>query len=252
MPIPIGKEQEFCQAWDSASHQEKLKLAEQYKVSYDTARHWRSDCRVVPTSDSEPNMQMTIEDILGYRPAINLDFVSFDLETSNLNADFSVILSAAIKPFGQDTIIFRADRYPAWQRGLRRNDSGIVRDIVAELRKHAIVITHYGSDGRFDLPFLYAKMVKHGIDPLPTMFGIDSWKIARAKFKISSRRLANLGHFFDIGEKSGVDPNLWMEAVYDGSTEALDKIVEHNIIDVEVLEKLAALSFPYIRSIPKL
>ena len=251
MPIPKGREEEFCQAWDSASHQEKLKLAEKYGVSYDTARHWRSDAKI-PTQELEPNMQMTIEDILGHRPAINLDFVSFDLETSNLNADFSVILSAAIKPFGQDTIVFRADSYPAWQQGRRRNDKDIVQDITDELRKHAVVITHYGSDGRFDLPFLYAKMVKHGIPALPTMFGIDSWKIARAKFKISSRRLANLGHFFDIGEKSGVDPNLWMEAVYDGSTEALDKIVAHNIVDVEVLEKLACLSFPYIKSIPRL
>jgi len=252
LPIPKGKEQEFCQEWDSASHQEKLRLAEKYGVSYDTARHWRSDCREVPTVELEPKMQMTVEEILGHRPAINLDFVSFDLETSNLNADFSVIMSAAIKPFGQEAIVFRADNYPAWGKGRRKDDSGIVRDIRDELGKHAIVITHYGSDGRFDLPFLYAKMVKYGIPVLPTMFGIDSWKIARAKFKISSRRLANLGHFFDIGEKSGVDPNLWMEAVYDGSTEALDKIVEHNIIDVEVLEKLACLSFPYIKSIPRL
>ena len=95
-------------------------------------------------------------------------------------------------------------------------------------------------------------MTKHGVEPLPPMFGIDSWRIAKNNFKVSSRRLKNLAEYFDVGTKGGVEGGLWMDAAYNGSREAMDKIVEHNIIDVEVLEKLACISFHYLKSIPKL
>lgn len=43
-----------------------------------------------------------------------------------------------------------------------------------------------------------------------------------------------------------------MEAAYSGSKEAMDKIVAHNIQDCILLEKLACLTFPFIKSIPRL
>jgi hypothetical protein len=84
------------------------------------------------------------------------------------------------------------------------------------------------------------------------MFGIDTWQIAKKNFKVSTRRLKGLGEFFDIGEKDPVEGNLWMEAAYNGSREAMDRIVAHNIRDVELLERLACISFPYLKSIPRL
>ena len=95
-------------------------------------------------------------------------------------------------------------------------------------------------------------MVKHNLEPLPPMFGIDTWRIAKNNFQVSSRRLQNLVRFFDVGAKGQVEGGLWMSAAYDGSREAMDEIVKHNIVDVEVLEKLACISFPYLKSIPKL
>jgi len=194
-------------------------------------------------------MKVTVDELLTLRPAKELDFISFDIETSNLNADFSILMTACIKPYGKDTIVFRADNYPEWEKD-RANDYRITVDVSNELKKHAVVITHYGQ--YFDIPFLRAKMQKHGLDPLPLMYGIDTWRIAKNNFKVSSRRLKNLGTYFDIGDKEGVEGNLWMEAAYNGSKEAMDKIVEHNVIDVEVLEKLACISFQYLKAIPKL
>lgn len=194
-------------------------------------------------------MTITTPELLDMSPAIHLDFVCFDIETSNLKADFSILMSACIKPYGQDVIVFRADNYPEWTTD-RANDSQIVRDIAQELRKHAIVIGHFSSG--FDVPFLRAKMTKYGLEPLPQMFGIDTWRIAKNNFQVSSRRLKNLVNFFDIGEKDQVEGGTWMEAAYNGSSDALDSIVAHNIVDVKVLEKLACISFPYLRSIPRL
>lgn len=244
--------QAWCDEWDASNHQGKLDMANYCGVSYDTARHWRSDCPIPTMRETgvcPKPMRVTVEQLLGMQPAVNLDFVSFDLETSNLKADFSILLSAVIKPFGQEPVVFRADDYPNWEKN-RGNDKGITEDIAKELKRHAIVITHYGM--YFDIPFLRAKMVRHGLEPLPQMFAIDSWAIARKNFQVSSRRLKNLARFFRIGEKGQVEGDLWIAAAYDGDRKAMDEIVEHNIIDCEVLEKLAAISFPYLKSIPKL
>lgn len=240
----------FVSLWHSYDHAEKLRMCADLDVSYGTARHWLSDYgEAKPPALTAPSMKVSVPELLEMRPAVHLDFVCFDLESSNLKADFSILLAAAIKPYGREPIVFRADNYPEWKTD-RANDSGITKDIADELRKHAIVVAHYGQ--KFDIPFLRAKMTKHRLEVLPPMFGIDSWRIAKNNFQVSSRRLQSLGHFFELGEKGGVDGALWMDAAYNGNREALDKIVEHNIIDVEILEKLACISFPFLKSIPKL
>uniref|UniRef100_A0A6H2A104 Putative RNase_H superfamily protein n=1 Tax=viral metagenome TaxID=1070528 RepID=A0A6H2A104_9ZZZZ len=249
---PEGEEfEDFCKQWDENDHEHKIRLAADYGVTYDTMKHWRSESEVPTRKQVRPEERMVVteDELLGMRPSVQLDFVCFDIETSNLNADFSILLSAAIKPFGKPPIMFRADDYPTWETN-KANDSMITFDISEELKKHAIVIGHYSQ--KFDIPFLRAKMAKHHLEPLPPMFGIDSWRIAKNNFKVSSRRLKNLASYFEVGDKEGVDGGLWMEAAYNGDKEALDKIVEHNIIDVAVLERLAAISFPFLKSIPRL
>ena len=248
---PEEKEFErFCKQWDEVDHDGKLALANLYQVTYDTAKHWRSEGGI-PTRKQvkEPKMTITVPELLSMRPSVNLDFVSFDIETSNLDADFSILLTACIKPYGQEPLVFRGDDYPEWNVD-RDNDKSITTDIAKELRHHAIVIGHYSQ--RFDVPFFRAKMVKHGLEPLPPMFGIDTWRIAKNNFKVSSRRLENLTVFFDLGAKHPVTGRLWMKAAYSGSQEAMDEVVEHNIQDVLLLEKLTCISFPYLKSIPKL
>ena len=242
--------QAFVDTWYKTDHDGKVALAISCEVSYDTAKHWISESGSTRKRVKEkPRMTITVPELLAMRPSVNLDFASFDLETSNLAADFSILLTAAIKPYGQEPIVFRADDYPEWHTN-RANDYKITRAIAEELRKHAIIITHYGL--YFDVPYLRAKMSKHGIEPLPLMYLIDTWSIAKKNFKVSSRRLKGLASYFDIGEKEPVEGELWMAAAYNGSKEAMDRIVKHNIVDVEILEKLACLTFPYTKSIPKL
>lgn len=246
---PEGQEfLEWCKEWDDADHDSKLALCDRFGIAYDTGRHWRSDSGVPLHVVVKPT-RVSIPELLAMRPSVHLDFVCFDIETSNLDADFSILLTACIKPYGQESIVFRADDYPSWSTD-RDNDKAITVAIANELRKHAIVVGHYSQ--RFDIPFFRAKMLKHGVEPLPQMFGIDTWRIAKNNFKVSSRRLENLSTYFDLGLKHPVTGRLWMKAAYSGSREAMDEIVEHNIQDVELLEQLTCISFPYLKSIPKL
>lgn len=238
---------EWCREWDTADHSDKVTICQQYGINYGTGRHWRSGCSV-PYSDTLIT-GAELDDILNGKYRVMLDFVSFDIETSNLKADFSIVLSAVIKPFGKSPLVYRADAYPYWKDN-RANDAELVADIAGELAKHAIIITHYGTG--FDIPYLRTKMTKYGLPPLPPAFAVDSYQIAKKNFQVGSRRLASLSSYFDLGEKSNVDGQLWVDAAYNGSKKAMDEIVEHNIQDCIILERLAAISFPYLKSIPKL
>lgn len=247
---------DFCFRWDTASAQEKRQMCQEYGVTYDTLRHWRSDSSgIYPIPKPEPPEEIpdtapdVVREVLSMPRSTELKFVSFDIETSNLKADFSIMLSACIKPYGEEPIVFRADDYDSWDTN-REDDSQIVVDIAEELKKYAVVITHYGT--RFDLPYMRAKMVKHGIPNLPPMFGVDTLQIARQSFAVSSRRLKSLAAYLDLGSKTEVEGSLWLKAAYSGDRQAMDAIVEHNIVDCEVLERLASLCFPFLRSMKRL
>ncbi len=149
---PEGKEWErLVTIYPDYNHEEKLRLARGYGVTLDTLKHWvsegstRKQVKEETMKDfSDPNLSGAIREVLAIPTRTKLDFVSFDIETSDLKADFSALLSAVIKPYGQEGIVFRADSYPNWQEGRRAEDLEICRDITNELAQHAIVITHYG------------------------------------------------------------------------------------------------------------
>uniref|UniRef100_A0A6M3KUZ6 Putative RNase_H superfamily protein n=1 Tax=viral metagenome TaxID=1070528 RepID=A0A6M3KUZ6_9ZZZZ len=247
---PIGQEwEQLVTAWYDANHAGKIAIARAYGATYGTLKHWISDQGATQKKEESRSMQMNVKELLGMTPAKNLDFVMFDLETSGFDADWDILLTCAIKPFGQPTKTWRADVYPTWATE-RANDRQMTIDIATELATHAVVIGHYSS--KFDVKFLRAKMIRHGLEPLPPMFGLDTWKIALDNFKVSNRRMRSLANFVGIGEKEEVDGTRWMRAAFNGDTKAMDAILAHNILDVEILEKLACLSFGYVKSIPRL
>lgn len=243
----------LVKTWNSSNHEGKMNLVKEFNTTYGTMKHWLSDSGFANNGEGrkpeELKGNLNVADIIALKPAVELDFVCFDLETSNLKADFSVTLTGCIKPFGKEAKIFRADNYKTWEKN-RADDSHIITDISNELRKHAVVVTHYGTG--FDIPFLRAKMVKHGLEPLPPMFALDSYLVAKANFQVGSRKLSSLAAYFDLGEKTEVEGGLWMKAAYDGDKKAMDLIVDHNVQDCIILEKLACLSFPFLKSIRRL
>lgn len=179
-----------------------------------------------------------------------LDFVSFDLETTNLKADFSIILSACIKPFGQDAKVFRADQYNnRWRTGDRKDDKKITAAILGELSKHAVIAVHYGS---FDLRYMNAKAIRYELPTLPNVFIMDTYSLAKANLQVSRKRLDALAGYFFGEAKTIVDGELWMKAGMDGDIAALDAIVEHNIQDTLLLERLAQVLFPFVKALRRI
>jgi hypothetical protein len=62
----------------------------------------------------------------------------FDLQTTNLSADFGVVLCAVVKPSHGRPRVFRADRLNRRWASCRSEDSAIIGAIVAELDQYDI------------------------------------------------------------------------------------------------------------------
>ena len=80
-------------------------------------------------------------------------------------------------------------------------------------------------------------MIKHGISPYKTVKTVDTLKIAR-RLGFPSNKLDSLASFLGIGRKvqhQGI--NLWKGCIQ-GEETALTDMLEYNIQDVDLLEKV--------------
>lgn len=165
-----------------------------------------------------------------------------DIETSNLDADFGVIFSYAIKPKGLDECdysvitkseIFKSD-YDKW----------VVKDLIDDLKQYDVIYTYYGK--RFDIPYIRSRALYHKLKfPMyRELYHIDLYDQAKHKLKLSSNRLANVTKFLGIKGKNSVQSRYWLKAMT-GDKVSLDYILDHNIRDVEILEKFHERIKPY-------
>jgi DNA polymerase III epsilon subunit-like protein len=160
----------------------------------------------------------------------------FDLETTNLCADFGVILCGVVKPSTAEARVFRSDTLnPRWA-SRRSDDRHVLKAIVEELSHHDIWIAHNGN--KFDVPFLRTRLAKWGLPPLPTKKLIDPLTLARNKLRMSWNSLEKIATFLNCNSKTDVEGDIWLKAALDGNTQAMNKIVTHCIHDVYTLERI--------------
>lgn len=160
---------------------------------------------------------------------------SFDLETSNLNANFGIILCAVVKPFDGKAKVFRGDHYPTW-KSHRSNDRALCVDVLRELERYDIWIAHNGT--HFDIPFLRTRLMRTGVRMHQPKI-VDPVKLARRYLKLGYNSLEQVAAHFGLYGKTKVEARYWLEATLDGSHIAMDYIVKHCIADVDLLEKVA-------------
>lgn len=159
----------------------------------------------------------------------------FDLETTNLNADFGRVLCAVIKPQSGKPIVFRGDECSDWENN-RADDSELVSEIVSCLSDYDIWVAHNGA--KFDVPFLRTRILRWDLDPLPSRKLVDPVLIARSKLKMTYNSLSQIADVLGCNSKTKVDPQQWLLASLNGCTKAMDYIVKHCVQDVKVLEQV--------------
>jgi uncharacterized protein YprB with RNaseH-like and TPR domain len=157
-----------------------------------------------------------------------------DIETSNLEADWGVMLSWAIKERNGKTA---SDFITKDELFSGADDKRIVTSILEEMRKYDILVTYYGTG--FDLPYIRSRALLYKLNP-PTYgenYHFDLYYTVRSKLRLKSNSLFSVCNFFNIKGKGKVDGKLWSKARY-GNYEALQEVLKHNIEDVIALEKV--------------
>lgn len=158
----------------------------------------------------------------------------WDLECTNLNADFGYLLCAGVKQLGKGSVkTFSVADYKAYSKD-PTNDKDLVKAVRDELSDADAWVTWYGS--RFDVPFLNSRLTYHKLTPLPPVPHIDGWRIAREKLKLHSNRLASVSSFLEIEEKTPLNGPIWIKASA-GNEASLKYVIKHCKQDVLVLEQ---------------
>jgi len=167
-----------------------------------------------------------------------------DIEASNLKADFGIILSYCIKE-ENGKIIGRAVT-PKELKG-EIYDKNLVEQLCSDIRTFDRIVVYYGTDYKFDLPFIRTRAVFWGLN-FPSYKEIkvfDMYPVVKKKFKLHRNRLETACDFFGIPSKGHrLKPDIWFKAMT-GQKKGLDFILEHNKEDVISLEDLYHKTIKY-------
>jgi len=157
-----------------------------------------------------------------------------DIETDGLKADFSTMLSWAIKEKGGD-IVTGVIKQKELFNGVY--DKRLIEDCINELKKYAIICTYNGT--RFDIAYLRTKALHYGIEfpGYGELYHFDLYYTCKSKLNLSRKSLANVTDYLGIEGKTDISKDAWRKAKY-GDPDSLAEVVKHNIPDVVILEKL--------------
>lgn len=114
------------------------------------------------------------------------------------------------------------------------NDYEIIKRLHEVLDEAEIIIGH-NSDS-FDLKKFNARALYYGLPPIGKKHTIDTLKIARKNFALTSNKLRYLANFLQLSVQKEESPN-W-NAILSGDPEALSYMRHYNKIDVVVTEKV--------------
>ena len=121
-----------------------------------------------------------------------------------------------------------------------------LRDLIAD---HDIIVHHNGDS--FDIKKLNARIIYHGLSPLPPVLTVDTKKEACKIAKFSSNKLDYLGEYFGLGRKIQTSNGLWLR-VMRGDKSAIKEMVHYNKGDVDLQEKVYNYLLPYMKSHPNI
>ena len=174
----------------------------------------------------------------------------FDIETSNLAADFGIILTYCIKVLGERTILSGRLRHTDLAHAMVGDeDRRVVEACVRDLSRFDIIVTYYGA--RFDIPYVRTRAQAMGIDfpAYGTLVHLDLYDRIKRKFRLSSNRLENACRVL-LGKtrKTRIEAKYWRAGAR-GDDESLKWILAHNRYDVLDLEALWKATQPHGRHV---
>jgi len=169
-----------------------------------------------------------------------------DIETSNLKANFGIVLCWCIL----------ADDGTLYQDWLTKKDvmSGtedkrVVRTCVETMQTFDRVCGHYST--YFDIPFLRTRSLIHGL-PFPgvgTLYHTDVWRMAKSKLCLHSNRQDVIAEsLYGKTDKTRISHPHWRKAVM-GNEDSCMEVLDHCQKDVSDLKRNYYTLLPYVRPV---
>ena len=157
-----------------------------------------------------------------------------DLKTRKSKVIFDKIDKKTIEYW--DKKIFKSKRL----RSSKPYDTELLKGLVHEMKKCDMIIGHYSD--YFDVPLIRTRCM---ILKLPFLehtdhirFG-DTWKKARFGMKFIRNTLDIIGDTLGVStQKTKFEVWVWNQATFHGKKWAIDKIMDHNIKDVDITYKI--------------
>jgi DNA polymerase elongation subunit (family B) len=111
-----------------------------------------------------------------------------------------------------------------------------------------VIVTYNGL--RFDIPTLNNEFIKYGLTPIRPNKHIDLLRTAKAQFRLASNKLSYVAEYLKLGKKvSHKGFALWTGCLA-GNKADWEKMVEYNIGDVDLLEKVYTRLRPWVKNHP--
>lgn len=172
-----------------------------------------------------------------------------DIEASNLSADFGIVLTWCIKKHKGEIICDQITKKDIETARSGDEDKRVVSSLIQALGEFDEIVTFYGNDYRFDVPFIRTRAIALGLDfpNYGTLRHIDIYPILKRKFRLSRNRQENAARvLLGSTEKTHIDPKYWRGGAR-GDQESLAYILDHNKKDVKDLERLYDRLIHYIK-----
>jgi uncharacterized protein YprB with RNaseH-like and TPR domain len=158
-----------------------------------------------------------------------------DIETTGFEANFHHILTYVIKVKGEKKYYIGTITKQDLESG--EFDKRVCKQLVEDLAKFDIIYTYYGS--AFDIRFMRSRCMYWNIvfPEFGTLQHKDLYYVTRRLLKLNRHSLESATRFLGIEGKNHVLGKEWMLARV-GDKKALKYVMEHNILDCDILEKL--------------
>jgi len=185
-------------------------------------------------------------------PAVAATFSLYpeSIPHDNILQDWSIICIAwkflGKKPIYNSSIL---DDLKAFKKDVS-NDLVVLKKIREVFEEADIIIGH--NSKHFDTRKINARLIFHGLDPLPSgILQLDTLKEIKKIATFTSHRLDYLGKHL-LGEgKIETSKGLWLR-VLKGDESAVKEMITYNKGDVQLLEELYEKIKPYIKNHPHL
>ena len=169
---------------------------------------------------------------------------------SQISAD-SYILCWAAKWWGMDDIL--SDALPNHKKHYKlypEDDIKVCETLWTIMDEADVIVAHTGD--RFDIPRANARFIHHGMQPPAPSKQVDTYKICKSAFNLTSNKLDWLGEHLGVGRKVHHDGfDLWVR-VMRGDAQSWADMVDYCRGDVQLLERVWERVRPWARNHPNL